>query len=200
MSEYIPKKRRTLADTLRETSPVPVEMMREIAANMDRIASRSERGAPKKEHQGAQNVVHLSEEVPLGAPEAEHHLPLDRLERWRRFYLSDKPEEMDTWPNLVGFGLTEEMLLEDIDIRELKGVPASIFDEDMAILNYNVGQPEWVKRKIKSSPLRYLRACIAQGDVTPAEGYESPVTARLKALRARREARELELRVLERKG
>jgi hypothetical protein len=164
----------------------------------------SKNGAPEKEHpkrgaiSGVPEKEHQNRSTALGVPEV-HQLPIDRLERWRRIYLSDKPEEMDTWPNLADIGLTEEMLLEDIDIRELKGVPALLFDEDMAILDYNFGQPEWVKTKIKSSPLRYLRACIAQGGVTPAEGYESPVTARLKALQARRLAMELELKALERK-
>lgn len=143
-------------------------------------------------------MEHQDRSAENGAPE-QAHLSTDRLERWRRLYLSNKSEEIDTWPNLADIGLTEAMLLEDIDIRELKGVPALLFDEDMAVLNYNFGQPEWVKTKIKSSPLRYLRACIAQGGVTPAEGYESPVTARLKALQARCEARELELKALERK-
>jgi hypothetical protein len=131
-----------------------------------------------------------------GVPEMAHRMSINRLERWRRIYLSDKPEEMDTWPNLVDIGLTEEMLLEDLDIREEKGVPASIFDEDMAVLNYNFGQPEWVK-KIRTKPLRFLRACIVQGDAPPAPGYESPIQARIKTLRARREAKEKELKALE---
>jgi hypothetical protein len=105
---------------------------------------------------------------------------------------------MDTWPHFVDIGLTEEMLLEDIDIREENGVPTALFDEDMAILEYNFGQPEWVKQ-IKSTPLRYLRACIIQGDAIPAAGYESPVTARLKAVRAMRAARERELKAIKAK-
>jgi len=159
-------------------------------------------GIPKQAHrdrytsQGVPEQTYRTECAQQGVPGQVYSASLDRLDRLRKLYLSNLPEEMDTWPNLVDVGLTEDMLLEDLENREERGISASLFEEDMAILDYNFGQPEWIK-KINSKPLRYLRACIVRGDATPTAGYESPVQARMKLLRARNEARERELKELE---